>query len=623
MTPRPGVAEAAVPRHHALQTAVGGEDDVAQTDVTSEAAAQAPFVRWAGAYERVQAMLAEDRCVMLDGAMGTELGALGSGRPPLEEQFWGTRALVDAPADVLAVHRRYVDVGCDVISTDTWGLPSALRNDGPRLWGAARPVHWMDVARRGLALARQAVEEGGRGRECAVAFSLNGDVDAPEGLETVQLLARLFDEERPDLILLETLSLVRASTYATIQALLDTGIPVWLSFRRCRHGLCGVYGQHWGGPEGDAFGRAARHFEEMGVGALLINCIPPDHVRGMLGWLRDFCDLPLGVYPNLGYDSDAGWRFDQAIGGAEYARLALEWREEGAQIVGGCCGVGPAHIAAARSALAGTRRGSRATSDGAAADPAPTRPPRRPPPWRDAHGRRLFPLPFPDLVCDPGVFVPTQGSFLVWRHLFREGIGAGARCLDVGSGTGLLAVQLALNGAAHVHAIDVDERAAANTLTNAFRNGVADRVTAAAVDLYPWVPEEPYDVVVASLYQTPVDPLEQITTHRPLDYWGRNLIDHLIGRLPEALAPGGVAYVMQLSIIGQERTAELLEDARLTGRVVDFGFFAFTDLFAEKKAQIRRVEELSDAYHLTLGDDDVMVAYLLEIAHGGGGGATA
>ena len=128
-----------------------------------------------------------------------------------------------------------------------------------------------------------------------------------------------------------------------------------------------------------------------------------------------------------------------------------------------------------------------------------------------------------------------------------------------------------------MHAIDLDARAVANTLTNAFRNGVADRVTAATVDLFPWVPEEPYDVIVASLFQTPVDPFEQVTTHRPLDYWGRNLIDHLIGKLPEALAPDGVAYVMQLSIIGQRRTQELLEEHGFSARVLDFGFFEFHD----------------------------------------------
>ena len=100
---------------------------------------------------------------------------------------------------------------------------------------------------------------------------------------------------------------------------------MWLSFRRCRHGLCGIYGQHWGGPEGDAFGRAARRFEEMGVAALLINCIPPDHVAGMVSYLRDFTDLPLGVYPNLGYYSDRGWRFTPGVGGEEYAEMALRW----------------------------------------------------------------------------------------------------------------------------------------------------------------------------------------------------------------------------------------------------------------------------------------------------------
>ena len=211
------------------------------------------------------------------------------------------------------------------------------------------------------------------------------------------------------------------------------------------------------------------------------------------------------------------------------------------------------------------------------------------------------------------MFVPTQGSFLVWRHLFREQAGAAQRCLDVGCGSGLLTVQLAKNGAEHVHAIDLDERAVANTLTNAFRNGVADRVTAASVDLFPWVPEEPYDLIVASLFQTPVDPFEQVTTHRPLDYWGRNLIDHMIGKLPEALAPDGVAYLMQLSIIGQRRTQELLEEHGYVARVLDFAFFEFHDLFRDKRDQIERVEQLSDAYHLTLGEQEVMVAYLLEV----------
>ena len=567
------------------------------------------------ATRRIRELIARDECVLLDGATGTELRGRAGLRPGAEEPLWATRALVDAPAEVLAVHRRYVELGCDVISTNTWGLPSAVRQDGPQLWESTAPVHWMDVARRGVRLARQAVEESGRADEVAVAFSVNGDIDTPSGAEMIRLLARAFEDGPPDLVLLETLSLVRDETFATIERLLrETGLPLWISFRRCRQGVCGVFGQHWGGPEGDAFGRAVSRFEALGVDALLINCIPPDHVDGMLGWLRDFTDMPLGVYPNLGYLSDAGWRFDHDVGGAEYAAMALQWRAEGAQIVGGCCGVGPEHIAAARRALAQTEPGRARRPSVLPEDlPAARQGAAPPAPWRDDAGRDLFPLPFPDLIFEPGVFVPTQGSFLVWRHLFREQAGAGQRCLDVGCGSGLLAVQLAKNGAEHVHAIDLDERAVANTLTNAFRNGVADRVTAASVDLFPWVPEEPYDLIVASLFQTPVDPFEQVTTHRPLDYWGRNLIDHMIGKLPEALAPDGVAYLMQLSIIGQRRTQELLEEHGYVARVLDFAFFEFHDLFRDKRDQIERVEQLSDAYHLTLGEQEVMVAYLLEV----------
>jgi S-methylmethionine-dependent homocysteine/selenocysteine methylase/SAM-dependent methyltransferase len=563
-------------------------------------------------YQRLRRLIATDRCVILDGAVGTELIEVDGERPEAEEHVWGLSAILDSPADVRAVHRRYAELGCDAITTNTWGLPSALRAGTLATADPSRPVHWMDIARRAVRLARGAADDAGRADQVAVAFSINGDVDTVDGRETIRLLARAFEEDRPDLILLETLSLVRSSTYATVEALLATGLPVWLSFRRCRRGVCGVYGEHWGGPEGDAFGRAARRFEEMGVGALAINCIPPDHVTGMLSWLRDFTDLPIGVYPNLGYLSAAGWRDETSIDPAHYAELALRWREEGAQIIGGCCGVGPDHVAAAAEALRPTKPGH-ARPDALTEERGATRGALgKASRWRDPRGRELFPLELPDIVCEPGVFVPTQGSFMIWKYLYREGVGAHQRCVDIGCGSGLLTVQMARNGAAHVHAIDIDEVAIANTLTNAFRNGVADRVSAAAQDLYPWVPEERYDVIVASLYQVPVDPFEQVVTHRPLDYWGRNLLDHMIGLLPTALADDGTAYILQLSIIGEKRTTRLLDQLGYQSRVIDYGFFEMRGIFAEKQEQIERVEESSDAYHLSLGED-VMVAYLLEV----------
>jgi S-methylmethionine-dependent homocysteine/selenocysteine methylase/predicted RNA methylase len=571
-----------------------------------------------GAYERIAGMIAAGRCVLLDGGTATELPRRERAHAVLDERLWGTGALLDDPDAVHAVHRGYVDAGCDVITTNTWGLASALLEGGPRLWDSSRPVHWMDLARRGLALARGAAADGGGEGECAIAFSLNGDVDSPEGAETIRLLARVWAEDPPDLVLLETVTLLRPSLDATLERLLDTGLPLWLSFRRCRHGVCGVYGEHWGGPEGDGFGRAARRFEEMGIGALLVNCIPPDHVDGMVSYLRDFTDLPLGAYPNLGYLTNDGWRNEPGVGGEEYAAMALRWREEGAQIIGGCCGTGPGHMRAAGARLAGTRAGRRRPAEPVGGDGAAAPEPPPSATWTDRRGRPLYPLPFPDLVCDPGVFVPSGASFLAWRHLAREGIGARQRCLDVGCGTGILTVQLALNGAAHVHAIDIDERAVANTLTNAFRNDVAHRVSAAAEDLLPWVPEERYEVIVASLCQQPVDPFQPGASHRRADYWGRSLVDQLLARLPEALAPEGVAYVVHLSILSREATDRALAAAGLEARVADVGVFPLPRELEESRAQLRRVEELSDAYHLDLGGPDAVVAYLLEVRHRGG-----
>jgi S-methylmethionine-dependent homocysteine/selenocysteine methylase/SAM-dependent methyltransferase len=563
------------------------------------------------AYERIEGLIAEDVAVILDGGTATELGREHAGQlRDADRGLWGTGALYDAPYSVLDVHRRYVAAGCDVISTNTWAILAAAEQEAGGLGGTAS--HWMDVARLGLRLARQAVEEAGRTGPCAVAFSVNGDIDSPARRSTLELLLRVLDEDPPDLVLMETMSLVREGlTMPSVELAVQSGLPVWLSFRRCRHGVCGVYGQHWGGPEGDVFGRAARRFEEIGIRALLVNCLPPDHVPGMLPWLRDFVDLPLGVYPNLGYYSDAGWRFDPRVGPGEFAELALQWRAEGAQIVGGCCGTSPDHLAAAREALAGTRPG-RPPSRPPSVGPEPAEPPAPPRPWVDEEGRLLYPLPFPEIVCEPDVFVPTVGSLLLWKHLWRERLGRGRRCLDVGCGTGLLSVQLALDGAERVHAIDINRRAVANTLANAFRNGVSERVTGAEVDLYTYEPEERYDLVVSSLYQMPVDPFAQ-STHRPPDFWGRNLLDHLIGLLPRLLADEGRAYVMQLSILSQLRTAELVEANGLTAEVVDAGFFPMSEVFRENAEQIARVEQLSDAWHLELGDQDVMAAYILEL----------
>jgi hypothetical protein len=112
----------------------------------------------------------------------------------------------------------------------------------------------------------------------------------------------------------------------------------------------------------------------------------------------------------------------------------------------------------------------------------------------------------------------------------------------------------------------------------------------------------------------PNDPIDQLGSHRPLDFWGRSMFDHLLTLLPRLLQPDGRAYVLQLSILSQERTLRHLENIGLRSRVVDFAFLEIGDALAAYADQISRVEELSDAYHLRFDDSETMVAYLLEIS---------
>jgi hypothetical protein len=125
-----------------------------------------------------------------------------------------------------------------VISTNTWSILSVPEVER-RAQGLEPDLgHWIGLARLAIRLSREALDAEGRSEDCAVAFAISEEVNSPARRETIELLARVFAEDPPDLVLLETMTLIRdESTYDTVELLLETGLPVWLSFRRCRHGV--------------------------------------------------------------------------------------------------------------------------------------------------------------------------------------------------------------------------------------------------------------------------------------------------------------------------------------------------------------------------------------------------
>jgi S-methylmethionine-dependent homocysteine/selenocysteine methylase len=288
--------------------------------------------------------------VVLDGGVGSELQRVGFPRDRNVGELWGTVALLEAPELAREVHRRYVRAGADVITTHTWridGLPAAESNG---LVSGAEGG-WRATARGAVELAREAAAELGR-PETAVAFSV-----WPEPLEPAFTaeLAEAIAEADPDLILAETVETIPPDLrFPVFELLLETGLPLWVSYRWTLDGPPDLrdqgipsYAGRLQDADGTLLARAAAALEEIGVSAILLNCLPGELIAGMLPLLRGSTTLPLGVYPNLGTYRDPGWSFDDDTTPAAYAVDAARWRDtEGAQIVGGCCGTTPEHIAA-------------------------------------------------------------------------------------------------------------------------------------------------------------------------------------------------------------------------------------------------------------------------------------
>lgn len=290
------------------------------------------------AYSRIETLLSHGECVILDGGLASEIALGDDGDATVETGRPDTWAIYDRPGRVVEVHRDYAAAGCDVISTNTWGILGSIGSERGRRPGRTGLPAWTVAARDAVQLARSGIAEAGRTGSCAVAFCLNDADPLLAGEQT--LLSLLWSAEPPDLVLIETLvDLPSRSLRRAISEVTASGIPVWVSFQRS------------GPPDDEAPGElaaAAADLERAGVRALLVNCVPAEVISAAVAELFEATALPVGCYPRL----------DGPLDPTAYAALSLQWRAAGASIVGGCCGVGPAHVHAAREFLthsAGTR----------------------------------------------------------------------------------------------------------------------------------------------------------------------------------------------------------------------------------------------------------------------------
>jgi release factor glutamine methyltransferase len=169
----------------------------------------------------------------------------------------------------------------------------------------------------------------------------------------------------------------------------------------------------------------------------------------------------------------------------------------------------------------------------------------------------------------PGVFQPRSDSWMLADAL-RSWMPAGARVLDVCTGSGVVALAAARHGAGAVTAVDVSSRAVVTVRCNALLNGV--RVRALRGDLFDAVGGERFDVVVSNPPYVPSedDALPSRGARRAWDAGrdGRELLDRIVDGAAAHLLPGGLLLLVHSSVIGEEATLSRLRSRGLGASVL-------------------------------------------------------
>jgi release factor glutamine methyltransferase len=162
------------------------------------------------------------------------------------------------------------------------------------------------------------------------------------------------------------------------------------------------------------------------------------------------------------------------------------------------------------------------------------------------------------LVTLPGVFRPISDTWLLADALDDEPLLPGARVLDLCSGSGALAIRAARR--ADATAVDVSRRAVAAIRLNARLNGV--KVRALRGDLFDAVPGQQFNAIVSNPPYVPA-PSDELPARGRTRAWdagrdGRSLLDRICEQAPRHLRPDGVLLVVHSSLLGYDRTVELL-----------------------------------------------------------------
>lgn len=282
------------------------------------------------------------RVILKDGGTGQELLARSS-MPP--HPLWSCKVMMEEPEIVQGVHADYIRAGARLITLNTYTVtPERLEREG-------EPDMFAPLQQRAIDLVHAAREEVGiDGVKVAGCLSpLHGSYRPDMAMTHADLLP-LYREivagqvAASDLILAETLSSI-AEVTAAAQAAVETGLPTWV-FMTLNDDDSGTL------RSGEPLAEAIEALKGSGVAGIGLNCCKPEVVNANLAMLEG-AGLPTGAYANgfTGIDAlEIGGTVDELKARKDltplaYATFAMAWAQQGLSLIGGCCEVGPAHIA--------------------------------------------------------------------------------------------------------------------------------------------------------------------------------------------------------------------------------------------------------------------------------------
>lgn len=299
-------------------------------------------------YANLKDRLARRETIILDGGIGSEMLRRGV--------TWEGHKVESEPDAIRSIHADYIRAGADVVSTNTFQLArrSYMNHfaDAEHMKRVGAP----DLDRRAPILIREGVMRAMEARdqmkrpEVLVAGAMttldwcfrpdmapSQEAMRAEYRETVES----FKDGGADLMLFETFNSSKEARTA-LEAAREAAIPAWVSF------VC-----DWKGKllNGETAAQVLEGLAGSEPDVFLFNCAPVPDITLALRELSKHYRKPTGAYAHVGRFDPPDWMFTDEFPPDQYLLAAREWASLGAQVLGGCCGTTPAHIAALKKGL--------------------------------------------------------------------------------------------------------------------------------------------------------------------------------------------------------------------------------------------------------------------------------